>query len=266
MDPYDFILTLIKDAGKLLLEKSKEVFKIATKNNDPRDIVTAVDFEVNNFLINAIKKEFTSHGIYSEESEEKKSTSEFLWVIDPIDGSSNFSRHIPHFAICIGLLHKEIPIAGAVYNPITDELFSFKKRHGAFLNDLPIRVSNINKASDALVLFRIGHNESLWEWGVKTELSFLKSMKKISNFGSSALDLCFLAAGRIDAVVYGTFTTKDVAVAIGILREAEGEIYTPTGLPAPLSKKRQTIIATANKKLFEEIRALSHPELLIPFL
>ena len=91
-----------------------------------------------------------------------------------------------------------------------------------------------------------------------------KSAKKTSNLGSSALDLCFLASGRVDAIVYSTFTTRDVASAIGILREAGGEIYTPTGALAPLSKKSQPIIATANKKLFKEICALSHLELLPP--
>jgi len=260
----DFAIYLTKEAGKKLKNARNKKIEVSHKGEDIKDLITNIDIEINNFFLSEIKKAFPEHRIHSEEQNfpDLHKKSPYEWVLDPIDGTSNFSRNIPHFSTCVGLLYKEVPVSGAVYNPITDELFSFEKGKGSFLNDLAIHVSDIDKAIDAYTIFRIGHKKSLFKWGEKAQISFLASMKKVSNFGSSALDLCFLAAGRVDAVIYGTFTTRDVAAAIGILREAGGEIYTPAGQPALLSKKRQTIIATANKKLFEEIQPLSYLELL----
>ena len=235
------------------MKKSKEAFEIMTKNNDPRDIVTAVDFEVSNFLINAIKKNFPDHGIYSEESEERKSASEFLWVIDPIDGSSNFARHIPHFAICIGLLQNMIPVAGAVYNPNTRELFSFKKDEGAYLNGKPISVSPVSDLSLAYVFLHAGRKKELWDWGGASYRKLLEHANKTSNFSGSALDTCFVAAGRIEASIYGQLTTMDIAAAIGILLEAGGRVVDNNGEPAALSKTPTKIIMTNNDKIKKAI-------------
>ncbi|MBI4692183.1 MAG: inositol monophosphatase [Candidatus Terrybacteria bacterium] len=264
----DFSIYLVKEAGEKLKKTRNKKIEVSFKGEDTKDLITKVDIEINDFFVSEINKTFPEHQIYSEEEKflDSVKKNQYEWALDPIDGTSNFSRNIPHFSTCVGLLYEEVPIAGAVYNPITNELFSFEKGKGSFLNDLPIRVSDVNKAIDAYAIFRIGHKEPLFKWGEKAQISFLASMKKVSNFGSSALDLCFLAAGRVDAVIYGTFTTRDVAAAIGILREAGGEIYTPAGQPAPLSKKRQTIIAAANRKLFEEIQPLSYLELLPPSL
>src|SRR5438874_2552943 len=132
MDPYDFCIAKVKEAGEMLRTK-REGLVVGTKGGNARDIVTSADKEVNEFLITAIKKEFPDHDVYSEEASDTASKSEYQWVIDPIDGSSNFSRGIPHFSICIGLLKDSEPVVGAIYNPVTNELFSFKKGGGAFL-------------------------------------------------------------------------------------------------------------------------------------
>ncbi len=253
MKPYNFIITLVKDAGELLLRQSKEVFAVTMKNNDPRDIVTAVDIAVNDFLVSTLKKEFPTYGIYSEEGSGETKEGEYMWTIDPVDGSSNFARHIPHFAICIGLLHKGVPILGVVYNPVTRELFSFEKGRGAFLNGIPIRVSNTTSLKDAYVILHIGRKEDVRDWGLALQRKFLESAKKNMNLGSSALDLAFLACGRIDAVVYGTMTTQDIAVAVGLVREAGGEVYDIEGNPITLKSIPQQIIGTSTKDLFNEI-------------
>lgn len=267
---YDFAIELVRKAGKKLKSVRPSMSDISHKGEDIRDVVTNADIEINNFLISEIKKIFPEHAIYSEEgmsrtaldNTEVENKNEYKWVIDPIDGSSNFSRGIPHFAVCVGLLHNDVPIVGAVYNPITDELFSFEKDHGAFFNGEPMQVSQISDLKKAQSLLTVGHQTQLFDWGEAVYRSFLENIKKMKMLGSSSLDLCFLASGRADIVVYGTLTTLDVASSIGIVRASGGEVYTPEGNSVELSAKRQTIVATANPELLKLILPLLHTDLL----
>ena len=252
-DRYPFILQTIQEAGVLLLSLRQEKFEVSTKGGDPRDLVTTVDLAIDNFIKSKIKEKFGDESIYSEESKEQINPVGSFWSIDPIDGTSNFVRGIPHFAVCLTYLNGYEPLMGAVYNPVTKDLFSFQKGSGAFLNSRKIFVSTISRINDAYVLLHIGRREELRDWGIKLQCFLLGAAKKNINLGSSALDLCFLAAGRVDAVIYGSLTTLDVAVALGLVREAGGEIYTLQGKPVSLSSKPQTILASTSRVLFEEI-------------
>ena len=266
---YNFVVNLVREAGKRLrLARNKKII-VFQKGDDWRDVVTNVDIDINDFLASEIKKTFPGHRLYSEEQEnfiDAEKNSPFEWAIDPIDGSANFSRGIPHFSVCVGLLKKEVSVVGAVYNPVTDEFFSFEKGRGVFLNNVAIYASGIEKISEAFVLMRVGREESLLKWGMEMQFALLKSAKKTNNWGSAALDLCFLAAGRVEAVIYGTFSAREMAGAVGILRAAGGEVYTLTGQPVSFLPKRQTIIAAANKKILAEVLALAHSNLLPPLL
>ena len=251
MNHYDFTMSITKEAGELLSRRTNEIFDVGEKDNDPRNSITSVDLEINTLLVNAIKKEFPTHGIYSEESEEKKTTSEFLWVIDPIDGTSNFIHHLPHFAICVGLLKNMIPVAGAVYNPVTRELFSFKKDGGAYLNGKQIFVSKVTDISRAFVFLSSGRKQESRDWGILVYGKLLNLALKTSNFSGSALDTCFVAAGRIEANIYGQLTTMDIASAIGILTEAGGKIVDKKGNPITLSKTPQKVIMANNEEIIK---------------
>lgn len=261
MDYYDFAIDLVRRAGEQLKAAAKDVV-VSHKGTDVRDIVTDTDLKINAFLISEIHAAFPEHRILSEEGSDEERASEYVWMLDPIDGSSNFSRGIPHFAICVGLLKDGVPVVGAVYNPITDELFSFEEGRGAFLNGNPMQVSDITLPSEAQGILIVGHQAPLWDWGTAVYRSFLEHLSKLKGLGSSSLDLCFLAAGRADIVVYGTLTTQDIASAIGIVRAAGGEVYTIEGVPVQFSSTRQTVVATANKELFENARPLLHADLL----
>ncbi len=262
MSEYDFVITLVREAGARLKVASKGAFETMTKGGDERDVVTSVDLEINAFLVQAITKAFPADKVSSEEGGGVENGNKREWVLDPVDGSANFSRAIPHFAVCAALLVEGVPTVGAVYNPMTDELFSFEKGRGAFLNGERITASNITEPGKAQGIIVVGHQPPLWDWGTAVYRSFLEHLKKLKALGSSALDLCFVAAGRADIVAYGTLTTHDAAAAIGILREAGGEIYTPRGAVAEFSNTRQTIVATANKALFDASVPLLHPDLL----
>lgn len=258
----EFAESLVRDVGERIAAARGDVLGVMQKGDDTRNEVTAADTEAHEMLTSAIQAAYPEHGIYSEEGEGSRTDGEFLWVLDPIDGTSNFARGIPHFAVCVGLLQSGVPIAGAVFNPVTNELFSFEEGTGAFLGGAPMRASSITDPKKAQVFLHIGRKSALWDWGAASTRSLLEGTKKLKDFGSSGLDLCFLAAGRTEVVVYGTLTTYDVASAIGMVRASGGDVYTPQGEVAELSAEPQPIIATSNRALFDAVLPLLHTELL----
>lgn len=248
MEPYDFIVSTVREAGEVLKKARDEGFTATMKGGDPRDVVTSVDSAVNAFIIGRIKEEYPDDAIYSEEGGGSEGGGR-KWAIDPIDGSANFSRGIPHYAICLALLEGGAPVAGAVYNPVTDELFSFKKGGGAFLNGTPISVSTITNLKDASVFLHAGRKPELWDWGGASYTKLLGAAKKTSNYGGSALDACFVAAGRIEANIYGRLTTMDIAAAIGILLEAGGRVVNDKGEPIAFSAEPQKVVMTNSPEI-----------------
>lgn len=253
-DLYEFTVNLVEKAGNNLKEFYYSDFSVSYKGNDIKNVVTDADIKINNFIVSEIKKRFPDHSIYSEEgTDSKNKQSEYVWVIDPIDGTSNFSRHIPHFAVCVGLMKNNEPVVGAVYNPITDELFSFQKDGGAFLNRQKIKVSVKTDLKKSFILLHVGRAPENRDWGVNLYKIFLEKAMKISNLASSSLDICFVAAGKVEAVIYGTLTTMDAASAIGILKEAGGEFIELSASDDKFSQKPQKILAVCNNSLKEEI-------------
>jgi myo-inositol-1(or 4)-monophosphatase len=255
MDSYDFIVSTVREAGKVLLSARDEGFKTMRKEDDLRNIVTSVDFAVNDFLIGKIKETYPGDSIYSEEGGGSAGGGQ-MWAIDPIDGSANFARGIPHYAICLALLEGSMPTAGAVYNPVTDELFSFKKGGGAFLNGTPIKVSTVTELKDASVFLHAGRKPELWDWGGASYTKLLGAAKKTSNYSGSALDACFVAAGRIEANIYGRLTTMDIAAALGILLEAGGRVVNDKGEPIAFSTEPQKVVMTNSPEIEEAVLKL----------
>ncbi|MBI2627912.1 MAG: inositol monophosphatase [Candidatus Niyogibacteria bacterium] len=252
-DFYEFAVELTKKAGELLKKLYRLDFFVSHKGDDFRDVITDADIKINYFITSEIKKKFSDHAIYSEESADifvKKN--KYVWIVDPIDGTSNFSRHIPHFAVCLGLLENGVPAVGAVYNPITDELFSFQKGGGAFLNGQKIRTSLETDLKKSFVLLHVGRDPKVREWGIGLYKKFLGNAKKVNNFASSSLDICFVAAGRVELVIYGTLTTLDISSAIGILEEAGGQILTFSSSDK-FSEKPQKVFAVCNNSIKEKI-------------
>jgi len=248
-----FLSRTVQEAGDLLLQKREEEFETMFKFGDNKNIVTSIDMEVNRFIIAAIKKEYPTHDIYSEEGGGNENMNEYMWTIDPIDGTSNFSRGIPHFSIVVGLLENGIPLMGAVYNPVTKEFFSFKKDEGAVLNGKKLSVSKKKDLKSSCVFFHSGHKQELHDWGLRSYTKLSEHSKKVQDFSGSALDICFVAAGRIEAAVYGTLSTLDIAPAIGILREAGGIIANQYGEDIALSKEAQKTLIANNREMMDHL-------------
>jgi myo-inositol-1(or 4)-monophosphatase len=256
MDYLPFIVEKVREAGALLLRLRDKGFSSEGKGGDTRDIVTSVDLAVDEFLVTAIKETYPDHSIYSEEAGNSGRAGTYQWVIDPIDGSSNFSRGIPHYAVCLGVLEDNIPIAGAVYNPVTKELFSFRKGGGAFLNEVPIHVSPTTNLASSWILLHAGRRPDLQAWGGESYRRLLGAAKKTGNLSSCSLDTCFVAAGRVEASIYGTFSTLDTAPALGILGEAGGVVSCLDGTEPELVPEAQMIFVANNKTTVDAVREL----------
>jgi myo-inositol-1(or 4)-monophosphatase len=257
MDPYDFACARAVEAGEMAVQLRREDLETGLKGGNTRDILTSADTAVSAFLVSQIRAAFPDHGIYSEEGGGVESASAFMWALDPIDGTANYARSIPRYCVSVGLLEGGVPVAGAVYDPNSRELFSFKKGGGAYLNGEPIRVSAVPRLQDAYVAFSPGsRNPALYDWAGSSYRKLLEFARKRSLSGASALDFCYVAAGRIDAGVFGMLTLLDIAAAVGILFEAGGVLATKDGNPVSLSALSERIFIANSAAMEAELRAL----------
>lgn len=251
---YDFAVNLAKEAGEKLLQYRDKHIETSFKNGDPLDLVTKVDLEMSEFLSQKIREAFPNEAIHSEEAKDEDVSSGSFWSLDPIDGTTNFSRHVPHYAVVVAYVEKGVPLVGAIYNPVTEELYSFEKGKGAFLNGKTIRVSDLKSLDGSYILLRAGRNKGLWDWGAESYKFLLENGVKCANLGSSGLDTCYVASGKVEANIYGTLTTIDIAAAVGLLWEAGGILVGKGGVPVTtLSKERQQIIAVNNQEILKAL-------------
>ncbi len=189
------------------------------------DILTETDLQCEKLIIKRILERFPSDTILTEESEHSIGTTNQKWIIDPLDGTTNFSHRYPFCAVSIGLEIDGTIEYGVVYSPIMDELFWAEKGKAAFLNDKLIQVSNTNKISESLVA--TGFPYDRWQnadFYIKDYLAFVKKTQGVRRAGAAAIDLCYVACGRLDGFFERKLKPWDMASGSLIITEAGGEI------------------------------------------
>jgi len=196
-------------ASKIVIRDFGEVEKLQVSKKGPRDFVTKTDKRVENIIIGELSKTKKNYSFLSEEvGKIKNKDEENIWIIDPIDGTTNFLHGIPHFAICIALQSKKEIVSGLIFDPIKDEMFFAEKNKGCYLNNQRLRVSKKNILEDCL--FSSNHE------GVKF------SNLNMRYTGCAALDLAYVAAGRLDGYFHNGINLWDVAAGSLMVREAGG--------------------------------------------
>lgn len=191
------------------------------------DLVTEADKESENLIIKSLKRQFKHHSILAEESglEEAAKKSEYLWVIDPLDGTTNYTHQYPMVSISIALLHNKIPIVGVVYNPIHKELFMAVKGGGATLNGQPIAVSKTLKVNRSLLSTGFAYDRRETPDNNYTEFIRLTNISQgVRRGGSAALDLAYVAAGRLDGYWERGLQAWDIAAGSLLVLEAGGQV------------------------------------------
>ncbi|MBF0623104.1 MAG: inositol monophosphatase [Magnetococcales bacterium] len=189
----------------------------------PNDFVSSADVEVEQEIIYHLKKAHPTFGIKAEEGGNYGKDKPHNWIIDPIDGTSNFLQGIPHFALSVALTYEEEVIAGVVYNPIMDEIFTAERGRGAFCNKHRIRVSQTGLLKEAILGTGFPHrNKKLLSPYMKSFESLFTECRGVRRAGSAALDLAYVAAGRFDGFWEMRLSPWDIAAGVILVHEAGG--------------------------------------------
>jgi len=196
-----------------------------------RDLVTIADKKSEEAILRTIKHHYPDHIIISEEGGDKTTEindSEFQWAIDPLDGTTNFRHSYPFFCVSIGVLQNEEPMIGVVYDPIRDELFTAMKGQGAYLNGRRLHVSKVSTLKESLLVTGFAYSVNELQ---KTSMELFQKLNFMTHGvrrdGAAALDLCYVAAGRLEAFWEYGLHVWDVAAGSLIVQEAGGHVSTP---------------------------------------
>lgn len=239
-------------AGSIIKKYFYEDFLVTSKDS-VNNLVTEVDTLAEKEILNIIKQTFPDHTILSEEIGALPTSSDYQWIIDPIDGTVNFAHRIPICCVSIGVQYKNNTIIGAVYNPMMNEFFFAEKDKGAYLNDVKI---NVSTKSDFKKSFLVTGFPYHWPdtkvHPIKVFENIVMSGLPIRRLGSAALDLCWVACGRFDGFWEYNLNAWDVAAGYLIVEEAGGRVSDFKG-----------VSTTVNDKETLATNALIHEDLLL---
>ena len=211
-------------AAEIQLEYFEKDFEIGRKK-DYSDLVTEVDKKCEAKIIEIIHNAFPGHNVLGEEGGDQHKKSDYVWIVDPIDGTVNYAHSVPIFCVSIAVEYKGEVILGVVQSPKTREKFHAEKGKGAFLNDKKISVSDIDLLKDSLLVtgFPYGSKDN-YDHCIDHFVNFIRLGLPIRRLGSAALDICYLAAGRFEGFWEVNLNAWDVAAGYLILLEAGGKV------------------------------------------
>jgi myo-inositol-1(or 4)-monophosphatase len=211
-------------ASRRLKRDFGEVERLQVSLKGPANFVTAADRQTEEILREELELARPGYGFLGEEGGAREGNDKtHRWIVDPVDGTLNFLHGIPHFAISIGLEREGTIVAGLVYNPITDELFTAERGKGAFLNDRRMRVAARKRLADAVIACALPHpSRGDVELARSEHIAVQDNIAGMRRFGAAALDLAWVAAGRLDAYWERSLSPWDMAAGIALVREAGG--------------------------------------------
>ena len=204
-DMMALLLEWVEEVGRIHLSKFRQEMVIETKTSRA-DVVTEVDKACEKYLVEQIESHFPSHSILGEESGVHSHSSEWLWIIDPVDGTNNYSQGLPYFSVTVGVQHLGETVLGVVFAPYLNELFSCVKGQGAFLNGKPITLGKKTELADCIIA------------------TGFPSDKGTNPDNNADLDLCYTAAGFLDGFWELNINIWDIAAGVLILEEVGGKI------------------------------------------
>ena len=220
---YNFTEEIIEKASTLILKNHKKIRNISYKGVS--NLVTNVDKEAEALIIKKIKSRYPNHSIIAEESGVQKKDPDNQWFIDPIDGTTNFAHGYPFFCISIAFAKNGIIEFGLIKDPLSDELFSARRNKGAKLNGKPIFVSNIKRLSESLLVTGFPYDKKTSRMNnLKNFCNLTLLTHGVRRDGAAALDMCYVASGRVDGYWEIQLSPWDIAAGKIILEEAGGKV------------------------------------------
>ena len=245
-----------RKAGSIIARSSFDLDKLTVRSKRHNDFVSEVDHAAEEAIIGTLREAYPKHGFLAEESGADNPKAEYVWVIDPLDGTTNFLHGFPQYCVSIALLHKGVASQAVVFDPNRNELFTATRGSGAYLNDRRIRVSKTDRLDDALIGTGFPFRE------VDKIDEYLRMFKNVTctssgirRPGAAALDLAWVAAGRIDGFWELGLSPWDMAAGALLIREAGGLVGDLAGEERYMASGN--IVAT-NAKLFAAMLKLLH--------
>jgi len=236
-----------RKASRRLMRDFGEVEQLQVSRKGPADFVSAADLRTEKILRETLQRARPDYGFLMEESGPSGGDSENRWIVDPLDGTTNFLHGIPYFAISIALERRKEIVAGVVYEPVRDEMFWAEKGIGAYVNDRRLRVSARERLGDAVVATGIPHRGRMAPDAYLPMLgAVMPEVAGIRRAGAASLDLAYVAAGRYDGFWEQGLSPWDIAAGIVLVREAGGMVTEISGKSGMLASG--SILAT-NERL-----------------
>ena len=220
-------------AGKVMHDNWHKPKRV--NSAEAHDIKLELDVQCQALIEKILAAAYPEIPVLGEEGNTGDTTAAYRWVIDPIDGTVNYFFGMPHAAVSIALQHKEQSVVGVIYDPFTDEIWTTTKGQPTRLNGKIIRVSNRSKLDECIIAMGFSKNQENLDKSLPHLIRLSRRAKKIRIMGSAALELVYVASGRLDAYIERTINLWDVAAGSLLVENAGGEFYT---LPAPHGKLR----------------------------
>lgn len=268
-DPLTICEAAARAGGRVLTEW---LGKFTASTKGPRDLVTEADLAAQSEVRNVLLEAFPTHGFVGEESIVGHATAvgfdQLRWIVDPLDGTSNYVHGFPAYCVSVALARGDDLLVGAIYDPERDECFTAKCGGGATCNGRPIAASGERDPTAALVAVSFPPHVSANAQAVADFLAVIPHVHSVRRTGSTAINLAYVACGRLDAFWVRRIASWDVAAGLLIAREAgaiigpfvrDGEEPGLSGEPAPVSLERPAFIAASSKDLFVALQRLLCP-------
>ncbi len=247
----NFTVNLAKKAGEYLKENFGK--KLNVEHKGRIDLVTQIDRNSQDIIIEGIEREFPHHTIIAEEGVNKTTGHEYTWFVDPLDGTVNFVHGIPFFCVSLGVFKGNKPYIGVCYNPMSGDLFSAQSEKGAFRNGEKITVSRASHLIDSLVVTGFPYSLTGLDDSMSRFSRILREVQGIRRFGSAALDLCFVASGSFDGFWEVGLHPWDLAGGVVVLLEAGGRV---TGFSGEEFDPYHGDILASNGNIHDDLRRL----------
>ena len=244
-------------AGSIINRAALEGGGYEVRTKHMNDFVTKVDHAAEEAIIDVVRKAYPDHGVLAEESGASEGRAEYQWIIDPLDGTTNFIHGFPQYCVSIAVRHRDALAHGVIYDPVKNELFTASKGRGAFLNDRRIRVSKCLRLADALVgtgfPFKEGARIDLYSNQLK---NIMQKTAGVRRAGAAALDLAYVACGRLDAFWELGLSPWDMAAGALMIQEAGGLVGDLRGESSYLESGE---VACATPKIFPTLLEALRP-------
>jgi myo-inositol-1(or 4)-monophosphatase len=218
----EFAVQTARAAGQVIAEGAERAIDVRSKGL--RDLLTDVDLEAERTIVDAVRQRYPDHDVVTEETPPGERSSHYCWVVDPLDGTGNFTRRYPCFCTAIALTLDDEPLVGAVYDPTRDHMFAAALGGGATLNGVPLAVSHIDRLLDALIGMDWARDPGTRARIARAIAALTPRCGSLRTCGSAALGVCYVAAGWWDAYWHLSLQPWDAAAGALIVREAGGQV------------------------------------------